>query len=100
MRYPVNPDGTLSPGEIFYDMTGAPGEDGVDGIKVDQEGNLYVCGPGGVWILSSQAHLLGIIEGPEIQHNLAWGDRDGQTLYMTAMTGIYRMRLNIPGVRP
>ena len=100
MRYPVNADGTLSPGEVFYDMTGALGEDAVDGIKVDQEGNLYVCGPGGVWIFSSKAQLLGIIEGPEIQHNLAWGDRDGQTLYMTAMTGIYRIRLNIPGVRP
>ena len=100
MRYPVNADGTLSPGEVFYDMTGASGEDVVDGIKVDQEGHLYVCGPGGVWILSPQAQLLGIIEGPEIQHNLAWGDRDGQTLYMTAMTGIYRIRLNIPGVRP
>ena len=100
MRYPVNTDGTLSSGEVFHDMTGASGDDAVDGIKVDQEGNLYVCGPGGVWILSPQGHALGTIQGPEIPHNLAWGDQDAQTLYMTAMTGIYRMRLNIPGVRP
>ena len=100
MRYPVNTDGTLSSGEVFHDMTGASGDDAVDGIKVDQEGNLYVCGPGGVWILSPQGHALGTIQGPEIPHNLAWGDQDAQTLYMTAITGIYRMRLNIPGVRP
>jgi len=100
MRYTVNVDGTLSPGEVFYDMTGAPGEDAVNGIKVDQEGNLYVCGPGGVWILSPLGQVLGTIKGPEIQHNLAWGDEDGRTLYMTAMTGIYRIRLNNPGVRP
>ena len=100
MRYPVNTDGTLSSGEVFHDMTGASGDDAVDGIKVDQEGNLYVCGPGGVWILSPPGHALGTIQGPEIPHNLAWGDQDAQTLYMTAMTGIYRMRLNIPGVRP
>jgi gluconolactonase len=100
MRYPVNDDGTVSPGQVFYDMTGAPGPDAVAGLKVDQAGNLYVCGPGGVWILSPQGRILGQIKGPESQHNLAWGDQDGQTLYMTAMTGIYRMRLNIPGVRP
>ncbi len=100
MRYPVNSNGMLASGEIFYDMTGASGDDGVYGIKVDQEGNLYICGPGGVWILSPEGHVLGMIQGPEIPHNLAWGDQDAQTLYMTAMTGIYRMRLNIPGVRP
>jgi len=100
MRYPMNADGTLSPGEVFYDMTEAPGEDGINGIKIDQEGHLYVCGPGGVWILSPQGRALGVIKGPEQQHNLAWGDEDGRTLYMTAITGIYRIALNIPGIRP
>ena len=100
MRYAMNDDGTVSPGEVFYDLTWAPGPNAVAGLKVDQEGNLYVCGPGGVWILTSEGQVLGMIKGPEIQHNLAWGDEDGQTLYMTAMTGIYRLRLNIPGVCP
>ena len=81
-------------------MTEAPGDDGIDGIKIDQERHLYVCGPGGVWILSPQGHALGVIKGPEQQHNLAWGDEDGRTLYMTAITGIYRIALNIPGIRP
>jgi gluconolactonase len=100
MRYPVAADGTLSPGEVFYDLTRAPGPDAISGLKVDQSGNLYVCGPGGVWILSPAGQALGQIKGPEIQHNLAWGDEDGRTLYMTAMTGIYRLQLKIPGVRP
>jgi gluconolactonase len=100
MRYEVNPDGSVSNGQVFYDMTAAEGEDAIDGIKVDQQGNLYVCGPGGVWILSAEGKLLGLLKGPENPHNLAWGDEDGRTLYLTALTSIYRIRLNIPGVRP
>ncbi len=100
MRYPVKPDGTLAQGEVFYDMTGAPGEDAIDGVKVDQSGNVYVCGPGGVWILSPAGKHLGTIKAPEDAHNLAWGDADGRTLYITALTSVYRIRLNVPGVRP
>ncbi len=100
MRYEVQPDGSLANGSVFYDMTHAPGEDALDGIKVDQQGNLYVCGPGGIWILSPEGKYLGLIKGPEDPHNLAWGDDDGKTLYITALTGIYRIRVNIPGIRP
>ena len=100
MRYLAHPDGTLTGGEVFFDMTGAAGEDALDGIKVDVQGNLYVSGPGGLWILSPEGKHLGTIVGPEHPHNLAWGDADGRTLYLTAQTGLYRIRLNIPGVRP
>jgi gluconolactonase len=100
MRYDVRPDGSLAAGRVFYDMTGAPGEDAIDGIKVDQQGNLYVSGPGGLWILSSEGKHLGTLKGPEHPHNLAWGDDDGRTLYLTAQTGLYRIRLNVPGIRP
>lgn len=100
MRYAVNPDCSLSGGQVFYDMTQAPGEDAIDGIKVDQQGNVYVSGPGGLWILSPTGQHLGTIVGPEHPHNLTWGDDDGKTLYLTAQTSIYRIRLNIPGVRP
>ncbi len=96
-RYEVKPDGTLANGRIFFDMTSAPGEDAIDGIKVDQQGNLYVSGPGGLWILSPAGEHLGTIAGPEHPHNLAWGGADGRTLYLTAQTGLYRIRLNIPG---
>jgi gluconolactonase len=99
MRYPVNADGTLGTGAVFFDMTAAPGEDALDGIKVDVRGNLYVSGPGGLWILSPEGKHLGTVVAPEHPHNLAWGD-DGRTLYLTAQTGLYRIRLNVPGIRP
>lgn len=100
MRYEVNADCTLANGKVFFDMTNASGEDALDGIKVDQQGNLYVSGPGGLWILSSEGKHLGTLKGPEHPHNLAWGDDDGKTLYLTARTSVYRIRLNIPGIRP
>jgi gluconolactonase len=81
-------------------MTGADGEDAIDGIKVDELGNLYVCGPGGIWILSPAGEHLGTLRLPEAPHNLAWGDEDGRTLYVTAMTSVYRIRLNVRGIRP
>jgi gluconolactonase len=100
MRYPVHADATLGTGELFFDMTDAPGEDALDGVKVDVRGNLYVSGPGGLWILSPAGTHLGTIVGPEHPHNLAWGGEDGRTLFLTAQTALYRVRLNVPGVRP
>jgi gluconolactonase len=100
MRYEVHPDGSLSNGKVFFDMASAPGEEALDGMKVDQKGNLYVSGPGGVWIISPEGKHLGMIQPTQLPANMAWGDDDGRTLYMTARTGVYRVRLNIPGVRP
>jgi gluconolactonase len=73
MRYQVNPDSTLSNGRVFFDMTSAPGEDALDGMKIDEKGNLDVSGPGGLWIISSEGKHLGTIVGPEHPHNMAWG---------------------------
>jgi len=98
MRYEVSADATLSNGKVFFDMTSAPGEDALDGMKVDQQGNLYVSGPGGLWIISPAGKHLGTIIAPKHPHNLAWGGDDGKTLYMTARDSIYRMPLNIPGI--
>jgi gluconolactonase len=100
MRYEVRPDGSLTDGQVFFDMTGAPGEDALDGVKVDQRGNVYVSGPGGLWILSPEGKHLGTVKGPEHPHNMAWGDDDGQTLYLTAQAGLYRIRLGVAGARP
>ena len=97
VAFTVNEDGTLGNGDVFFDMTGAPGEDAIDGIKVDQRGNVYVSGPGGLWILDSHGRHLGTLRGPEHPHNMAWGGEDGRTLYLAAQTGIYSLRLNIPG---
>jgi gluconolactonase len=100
VRYPVNPDGTLGAGEEFFSVQDAPGEEALDGLKVDQQGNLYVSGPGGVWIVSPQGKHLGTIVAPELPANFAWGDADGKTLYLAARTGLYRVRLNVAGIRP
>jgi gluconolactonase len=90
MRYDLDAPG---PGEVLYDMTEAPGDDAIDGIKVDHDGTLYICGPGGIWVLSPRGERLDLIALPESPHNLAWGDADGRALYITALTSIYRMRL-------
>jgi gluconolactonase len=99
-RYEVLPDGRVGDASIFYDMTDAPGDDALDGLKVDVQGNVYACGPGGLWILSPDGERLATIGLPEEPHNLAWGDEDARTLYLTALTSIYRLRLRIPGIRP
>jgi gluconolactonase len=101
MRYAVGADGAFSDGRVFFDMTGAP-EDrdlALDGIKVDVAGNLYVSGPGGLWILSPSGKHLGTIRGPRLAANFAWGD-DGRSLYLTARSGLYRLPLRIEGIRP
>jgi len=99
-RYPVKEDGTLGKGEVFFDMKDAPEEEALDGLKIDSQGNLYASGPGGVWILSPEGKHLGTLAVDELPANFAWGDEDGRTLYMTARTGLYRVRLSIPGIRP
>ncbi len=100
MRYEVKPDGMLGPGKVFYDLASTPGKNSPDGMKVDQKGNVYATGPGGIWIFSPQGKHLGTLKLPEIASNCAWGDPDGKTLYITASTGLYRIHLKIPGIRP
>jgi gluconolactonase len=92
-RYNVNADGSLSNGKIFYDFNQTEDEEALDGLKIDKEGNLFVSAPGGVWIISSEAKLLGKITTPERPANMAWGDADGKTLYLTAHSGIYKIRI-------
>ena len=65
-------------------------------MKVDTAGNVYASGPGGVWVLSPEGKHLGTIHLPEAPSNCAWGD-DGKTLYITAETGLYRVRMSIAG---
>ena len=99
MRYEVEPDGSLSSGEVFLDLTSEPGQE-PDGMKVDQRGNLYLTGPGGLWITDPRARVLGVIRTPVEPANVAWGDADGRTLYLTARSVLYRIRLSIEGIRP
>ena len=100
MRFEVRPDGTLANGKVFHDVTSQTADGLPDGMKVDRRGNVYGTGPGGVWVISPEGKHLGTIQPPEVPANCAWGDADGRTLYMTARTGLYRIRLNVAGPKP
>jgi len=71
-----------------------------DGIKVDTDGNLYVTGPKGIWVWNAQGKHLGTIVVPEQPANLTWGDNDYRTLYITATTSVYRLRMKAKGFVP
>jgi gluconolactonase len=100
MRYAVAADGSVSDGSVFCDASADKARGGPDGLKLDKQGNLYGAGPGGVWIISPAGKHLVTIVTPERVGNLAWGDKDGKTLYITASTSIYRIRLNMEGLMP
>ena len=100
MRYEVQPDGTLANGSVFYDVTSETAAGLPDGMKIDKNGRLYCTGPGGIWIFSPEGKHIGSIKLPETPANLNWGDADGKTLYITAQTGLYRLKLGTEGIRP
>jgi gluconolactonase len=96
MRYDVKPDGTVANGKVFADVT-AETEAGLpDGMKVDSLGNVYGSGPGGVWVFSPDGKHIGTIKPGETPANLAWAD-DLKTMYITATTGVYRIKMAVAG---
>ena len=95
--FDVSPDGSISNGRIFIDMSASKQEGVPDGMKVDSQGNIYCTGPGGIWIMEPKGKCLGIIAIPEIASNLAWGGPNWKTLYITARSSIYCLQLMIPG---
>ena len=97
-RYDVLPDGTLANGRLLIDLANQPEPGVTDGMKVDTLGNIYVTGPGGIWIVSPGGKHLGTILTPEKAINLAFGDADRKTLYIAAHTGIYRIKVETPGI--
>jgi sugar lactone lactonase YvrE len=94
--FDVEKDGTITNGRVFAELTD-PREGVPDGMKVDVQGNVYCTGPGGIWVLDDTGIVLGIMEFPETPANLAWGDEDLKTMYVTARTGLYRIRTRISG---
>ena len=99
MAYDVSEAGLFENGRVFYDATAETAPGLPDGLKLDTAGNLYATGPGGVWILSPDGTHLGTIQPDEVPANVAWGD-DGSSLYMTARTGLYRIKLLAEGPLP
>jgi gluconolactonase len=100
MRYPVKPDGTLGPGAVFVDATSDPRRIGApDGMKVDNAGNIFAAGPGGVWIISPEGKHLGTLLTDKATANVAWGE-DGSTLFTTTTDSVYKIHLNTKGTLP
>jgi gluconolactonase len=95
-RYDVLPDGSVANGRVFANVSAEPEAGLPDGMKVDSRGNIWATGPGGIWVFTPDAKHLGTIKPPEQPANCAWGD-DGKTLYITAVTGLYRLKTSVVG---
>jgi gluconolactonase len=98
--YDVTSDGGITNGRIFGKEPGGKGDGVPDGMKLDANGNLYVTGPQGIWVWSPEGKHLGTIVLPEQPANLAWGDKDYRTLYITATTSVYRLQMTAQGFIP
>jgi gluconolactonase len=98
--YDFAPNGTLSAGRIFGQEPGGKGDGVPDGMKVDQDGNIFVTGPTGIWVWDAKGNHLGTIVVPEQPANLNWGDSDYRTLYITATTSVYRLKMKTKGFVP
>jgi gluconolactonase len=95
--FEVNADGTLSGGKIWAETRGE-GPGAPDGMKMDSGGHIYCCGPGGIHVFDPGAVCLGVVRTPEPPSNMAWGDADYRSLYITASTSVYRIRVRIQGL--
>jgi gluconolactonase len=98
--YDVNADGTLGNGRIFGEEPGKKNDGVPDGIKVDKSGNLFVTGPQAIWVWDAKGNHLGTIVMPEQPANLAWGDKEYSTLYITANTSVYYLQTKTQGYVP
>lgn len=97
LRFDVGADGTLSNQTTFADLTSVGAELCLDGLKVDQAGRVYVSAPDGIRVYRADGAHLGTLQLPELAANFAFGDADLRTLYITARTGLYRIRVATPG---
>ena len=99
--YDVAADGSLSNGRVFADGIGdGVIENGVvDGMKCDARGNIWVSGPGGVWVFNPSGEHLGVIETPENIGNLGWGGAGWRTLFIAASTSVYRIETKVASAR-
>ena len=97
--FDLGADGGLTDGRVFADVSHGETTGRPDGMKLDAEGNLYVAAntAEGVWVYAPDRTLLGFIGVPEPPANLAWGGPDNSTLFITANTSVYRLRMKVSG---
>ncbi len=95
--FDMQADGTVTGGQVWAETAGE-GTTLPDGLKIDSAGHVFSCGPGGIHIFAPDSTLLGVILVPEHTANFTWGDADLNTLYITASTSLYAIRVRVPGV--
>jgi len=93
----LDPSGKMIRRRIFADMSSDETDGVPDGMKVDVDGRVYCTGPGGTWVFAPDGARLGIIRTPEVPANLAFGGPDLRTLFLTARTSVYTLRVKVPG---
>ena len=96
--YPIKEDGTVGAGKIFFNPDTAR-KDSPDGMSIDENGNLYLSGRGGVWVASPTGKSLGLISIPEFCSNVTFGGVDGKTLYFTCANKVYSLQMNVKGAQ-
>ncbi len=92
--FDVAEDAAISNGRVLYELMFP------DGMAMDAKGNLWATGGKSVNVISPAGDLLQEIEVPEIPANCTFGDPDRKTLYITARTGVYKVRTTVPGLKP
>lgn len=96
IAFDVAADGSLHNGRAFADLS-FDGDGVPDGMKVDEDGNVYTTNSLGIWVHDAKGEFLGLLSVPEVPANCAWGE-DGQTLFITARTSVYRVRMHVRGM--
>ncbi len=96
--FDLQSDGSLANGRLFMDMD-VEAQGNPDGMKIDVEGNVYITGGGGLWVIDPSGNHLGTFPLPEIPSNIAFGGPDNRTLYITARTSVYSLEGNVPGMK-
>ncbi|VTS07900.1 SMP-30/gluconolactonase/LRE family protein [Tuwongella immobilis] len=97
--YPIHEDGSVGKGDVFFDPRNADRRD-PDGFTIDEQGNLYLSGRGGCWVVSPEGKALGLIAIPEFCSNATFGGPDGKTLYLTCDKKVYSLAMTVKGAVP
>jgi len=96
MVYPINSDGSLGNGSIFFNPSVTSAND-PDGMTIDEYGNLYFCGKGGLWVVSPEGNQLDFVSIPEFCSNVTFGGTEGMTLYITCQDKVYSLKTTVHG---